>query len=102
LAQTQSEFPGDLHRWQGVATNSFYILEHTVAPIRPVEVRNSLIGEVILEENLGLAGSWYQFIDSGLDPQDFRLTRIHPQTVIEIVNGGTVTHKLVAGSWITP
>lgn len=51
--------------------------------------------------------SWVQFFDCGLHPTDFRLfgnppptlAEIHPSSIIEIFEGGTLVHRWQSGVW---
>lgn len=85
-------------RWDRLRTEEFYIGEHTLAPTEPVEVVNSRIGRIRVEEDLARKGGWYKFVDCGLTPVNFILTRIHPSTILEIYEGTSRRHRW-AGSW---
>ena len=43
--------------------------------------------------------SWMQFIDCGLTPGEFVFDIIRPDSVIEIIEAGTVVHKYEANAW---
>ena len=80
----------DTQEWNGVNTGGarLLILGHNVALLTPVRFMFCDFSEVVFNEEGNNAGG-YDFVECGLDINDFDRNGIHPDTVIRVQDGGS-------------
>lgn len=78
-----------------------FIRVHNVENMgNPVIYRRDTFTRVVIKETPDpkQVPGWHRFEDCGLTPTDFDLAFIHPDSIVEIVEGGNVVHRW-AGAW---
>jgi hypothetical protein len=86
-------------RWTDSVIGRFISGHHNPdqAALQPTLIERCRIGGVVYAEEGGASVS--RFVDCALTPASFALNQVHRDTVIEIYEGGNLTHRWAAGSW---
>jgi hypothetical protein len=86
-------------RWTDSAIGVFISAHHnpTQTAQQPTVIERCRIGQIVYAEDGGPSVS--RFVDCGVAPDKFDLRQIHPDTLIETVEGGEIKHLWAAGSW---
>ncbi|GIU91935.1 MAG: hypothetical protein KatS3mg011_0841 [Acidimicrobiia bacterium] len=77
------------------------VVKHSLASDHPVVFRRCTLPKVIFREtsDSGRNPGSFRFEDCGLDPGRFDLSGVHPDSVIELMEGGKLVARWSGGSW---
>lgn len=76
----------DTQIWDDLHTNQggLFIDQHATQPEVPVRFRQCDLGLVVVGDGEGAAPSAYDFVDCGLEPDDFNLDQARPDSVFRV------------------
>jgi hypothetical protein len=86
LGSESEEGDADTQTWTDIVSNGgeLFIDEHATEPEEPVLFRNCDFGQVVVGDGEGGAPSAYDFVDCGLEPEDFVLDDAMPSSVFRV------------------
>lgn len=91
--------PPERQTFEDVLTDGRMMVgQHNNASLQPSVMRRCQFTSIVYNETTS-DWSLFLFEDCGFTPAKFTLTTIRPQSVIEIRDGGVLTHRWAAGVW---
>ena len=93
----------DAQTWTSITTDGAVLIidEHQTEPEAPVRFVGCDFGEVIVADAEGAAPSLYEFIDCGLEPEDFDLGEAHPEGIFRVQQADGTAYELSGDGTVT-
>jgi len=93
----------DTQTWTNIVSNgaALFIDEHATAPEVPVRFLDCDFGQVVVADGDGAEPSEYDFVNCGLEPEDFDLSSAYATSVFRVQNEDGTAYQLEGDGTVT-